>query len=165
MLVVIGVTGLLSGMVILYGGSGRRLVSLSVEAAKIAQVIQRAKAASVLVEYRPAEPVCGYGVHLAYAERRYTFFRYLASTLEDCNTISNIDAGYDEINSFSLPKGIVFKDASDGISDILFIPPDPRTLLFRSTARVNGNYKILLASEDGTLEHAVGINSGGQVSF
>jgi prepilin-type N-terminal cleavage/methylation domain-containing protein len=164
--VVLAVTSILSGMMILYGGGSRRLTSLTIESAKMAQMIERAKSLSVLVEYDLENSTCGYGVRFDVTGRRYALFRYLAYPGEDCGAIAAIgEESYDELESFSMPTGIGFKETADSISDIFFLPPDPRTIMFRNSTRVSGTREIRIAVEDGSAELAVQVNSGGQISF
>lgn len=164
LLVVMGITALLSGLLILTTGVGRSHVLLSIEGAKIAQVVARARSLSVLTASDPVTP-CGYGVHMRYAENAYALFRY---DVPDCSAISFIDrsnpAQYEELERFELQGGIAFVRGSEPFDEIFFIPPDPKVRLWSDGALAEAA-KIGLQSPGGRATLTLIINDAGQVDF
>ena len=95
MLVVIAVMALLSGLAIVYSHVGQNQVALSVESAKVAQLILEAKDLSVAT-YSDKKNTCGYGVHFDYSTNRYSLFEYdLPSGQSICPSLASTTAtGY-----------------------------------------------------------------------
>ncbi len=176
-LVVLGITSLLAGMVLTYSAKGRNQVALYVESAKIAQILLKAKSFAIATFNNPNVP-CGYGVRVNFDENSYSLFSYKPS---DCRTISNIDTSQDAIDTgiykvietFAIPKTIAYSsDQSDFPSAeyVFFLPPDPRTLIW-----VRGNIapdpsitqtKIHIVSvSDPTSGLEIKISPAGQITF
>lgn len=169
-LVVVAITSLLAGMVLTYSSKGRSQVALYVEAAKIAQVILRAKSLAVATFNNPDVP-CGYGVHLDYTEKKYFLFSY--GNAAACDAIKNgpidqNDPTYLVKESFTLSSGIIYMDAGAGsLGDILFIPPDPKTLIWGHGSFIpsaNSSSVQLSSAVDQNSIIQIRVSSAGQIT-
>lgn len=148
LIVVVGVTVLLSAFLLTFGNSGRTQITSYVERAHLAEVIFRAKTQSLETYSNPRAPslkTCGYGVHVDYADNQYFLFGIIDTDLlgRNCQTVSSIANAksnpllqYTEEPSHGLPPGIVFVPDPEGqsvtLDDVLFMPPQPKTLLWTS---------------------------------
>lgn len=167
MLVVVTITVLLSSFLIVYGTGSRQQIALSVEAAKMAQVILRAKSLAVATFNYPVVP-CGYGVHIDYLTGSYHIFRY-EETISAC---SNLDPGLlshsypprSIIQSFQVDGNVQFVDDAGQVEDILFIPPNPRVLVWDGAGYITEGV-ISLVSKNGSSRVDVAVDSSGQVTF
>ncbi len=162
LIVVIGIAGLLSGMVVLYGGAGREQITLSTESIKIVQAISRAKALAVATYADPSSP-CGFGVHFDYPAKKYSIRSYRTSP--SCDSVSGI-ASSAPLNNFDLGTGLVWQEGADHIDDVVFIPPDPKVYLFAGGVLlpVGTSGKVYLLTSGGA-SRTVTVNPAGQVTF
>ncbi len=164
-IVVISIITILSGYLLLYTGRSRGQIALSVEEAKLAQVISRSKALAIST-YGVSQAPCGYGVNMQYGVGTYTLYSY---SVPDCTMIPAIDAtipGYVKLQTFSLPKNIIFEDGATKLDAILFVPPDPQTMLWSGGILLtNSPGNIYLKTQDGASHASVSINPAGQISF
>ncbi len=166
LLVSITVTALLSSFVIIYSSGTRAQTALSVERAKLTQVIVRAKSLA-LSTYGASAPPCGYGVHVDRSARAYELFTYTAA---DCSQIPFIDpedaAHYRSLNRYLLPAPLAFEDGQNVMSEVLFVPPDPKTFVWSGGALLQaGTGKIYLTTQDGAGHTSVQVSPAGQISF
>lgn len=164
-IVVVSIITILSGYLLVYTGRSRGQIALSVEQAKLAQIISRSKALAIST-YGVSQAPCGYGVSMQYSAGTYTLYSY---TIPDCATISGIDAtspGYAALQTFSLPKNIVWDDDSAKLDAVLFVPPDPQTLLWSNESPlINASGNIYLKTQDGASRASISVNQSGQISF
>ena len=136
-LIVIGITAVLSSMVLTYTSASRDQVALYVEQAKLAQTISRAKSLAITTYNDPNGEEdsipCGYGVHFDYDAGEYLLFSYDAA---NCTITSTLDPqAMTVISTAELSIAMHFsEDAEDPIQDILFIPPDPKTWIWQLSA-------------------------------
>ena len=170
LLVSVTVTALLSSFVIVYTTSGRAQTALYVEQSKVIQVIVRAKSLAISTYDAPA-PLCGYGVHFDPDAGTYDLFSYRSL---DCVHISFIDpdasANYVSLHRYLLPQNLMLRDGEDAIRDVLFIPPDPKTLLWKESEGVlipieRGAGKVYLAAKNGPWSSDLQVSVAGQISF
>ncbi|MEK7193236.1 MAG: hypothetical protein AAB652_00400 [Patescibacteria group bacterium] len=187
LLVVVGITASLASLLVVYGGSARQFNTISVEQAKIGQVILRAKSLAVATFNQPPVP-CGYGVAFNAVSSTYTLFSYdvYVGNKKDCGTINVIhtnnpqpsDCGpgfdpssppprcYIEIETHALNSGLKFDSAgnTDAMDFVFFRPPDPRTYLFPDPPRISEK-RVYLKTLDGGVSRVVTVNLAGQISF
>lgn len=176
-LVVLGITSLLAGMVLTYSSRSRTQTALYVETAKLAQIILKAKSYSIATYVSGGEAApCGYGIHVDYAANSYEFFGYKPIGI-DCSAIGDgsVDMGnkgYNVIETYALGGGIIIsaKPPADGavpVSDIIFVPPDPKTMIWPldGGAAGVGIGNIRLATQDGLAKTDVQVSSAGQITF
>jgi prepilin-type N-terminal cleavage/methylation domain-containing protein len=159
-IVVIAISMLLSTMVIVYSGSSRQQVALSVEAAKIAQVISRAKALT-LSTYSSGSVDCGYGVKFDFANRKYQIESW---TAPGCNAL--LGPTTSSTGNFSLPAGVTFGTGPNRLEEIMFVPPDPVTAVVIGGAIIqNATAKVYLETQDGVGKREVTVSTAGQITF
>ncbi len=171
-LVVLGITTFLTGMVLTYGSRGRNQTSLYVEQAKLAQIILRAKSLSVATYNKPDIP-CGYGVSVDYDENSYELFSYKPL---DCFSIKSSGIVRDELNKYVVVEKYVVapgvklyrnvEDPDATLSTVFFLPPNPETYLWAETFGFTGNPVIVrLGAVDGSLYMPIQVTAGGQVGY
>jgi prepilin-type N-terminal cleavage/methylation domain-containing protein len=192
MLIVIGISTLVSAAAILYSNVGQNEVSLTVETAKVAQLILQARELA-LDTYSGTSGACAYGVHFDITDQTYSLFAYTpgtsrcpsAETVESTTIISSGVMGSYASSSWQMPvaKGVVIVSpgnlptacsvghtGSPVVGDILFYPPAPATLI--SPANGNGKFSsptpssiVCLETSDGKNTAVIAVNPEGQVSF
>lgn len=167
LLIVVSITALLSSYAILYTATGRQQVALYVEASKITQTVLKSKSLAIATYANPAAPVCGYGVRVDSGASAYALFSYNAP---DCSSIPSIDfadaSKYTELERFSLAPGLAFQTGSTPLDAVLFVPPDPETLLWSGgTPLQSGSGFISIQTRDGLASVRVGVSTAGQVTF
>jgi type II secretory pathway pseudopilin PulG len=159
LLVVIGITVLLSGFLLAYSGTSRSQVSLSIERAKLTQMILRAK--SLAIETYGSAGCC-YGVRILDATR-YALVSY---GVADCSAIISVDpAGTNTMETYTLSSNLSFDNNSVNFL-VLFIPPDPRTVIMSGGAVVQEGTVTMRATNGGTASNVVvTVGAAGQVSY
>ena len=167
-LIVVAITSLLSAYLILYNGTNRQQVNLSVEQAKLSQVIFRAKSLAVATA-TGGGLVCGYGVYLDYAKSSYAIFRY---TQPSCNSISAIDpadsAHYTQVDSATLASPLILaKIGNTNLGIVFFKPPNPNTILWDTDGVIasSGTLTAHLQGSDSSLIATVNVSTAGEISF
>src|SRR5206468_841965 len=96
-LVVIGITLMISALAITYKSQSQRQVSLYVETQRVVELILRAKSLAVSTYKDPntvSDPTlvaCGYGIDINYASNTYSLFSYKIPTGGNCSAIPAID--------------------------------------------------------------------------
>ena len=158
LLVVMGVTVILSTIMIAYNSTSRQQIAYSVERVKLAQVINRAKARTMNA-FEPLIDTCGYGVRFTYTSpQKYELVRYDAISTSTPCTFSNFQVKADGVvESYLLPTGLsigAVAGNSNLIGQLAFVPPDPKTYL------VDGSGNTLLPSGYVNLSAAGGSVSG-----
>ena len=164
-LIVIAITALLSSFILTYTSTGRDQITLSVEEAKVAQTILRAKSLT-LATYGGDQVPCGYGVNFDYAAKPQTFslFRY---DKKGCADIQYMESQYvTMLSSSTLNDAVRFMDTPDNLEYIFFVPPNPDTYLWQpglNATTTSG--AISLTTRRGDFIRTVDVNSAGQISF
>lgn len=177
LLVTISVSIMLTSMLILYSRTGEMQITLISERSKILSLITRAKSLSVQT-LAEATPPCGYGVYVDVAQNQYFLFKNTASIAagDECSEIKkgNINPMYDPnpvgnprdkiIETYKLSNGILFPVLAMVSKTILFIPPDPTTLLIPTNAL--SELTITIETDNATPTQAsVTINRFGQITY
>lgn len=165
-LVVVSTVIMLSAITITHSRVSERQIALYIETQKLANVIFRAKALALATYSDPSASRCGYGVGIDYTEKRYSLFSHSAP---NCSSLTSIPASSrTAITTYAMSSGLVFKNsAPDSLSVVLFVPPNPKTLL-----SVDGGAtltaqpaKMYLETGDGRAQRTITINNFGQVDF
>src|SRR5581483_5962861 len=123
---------ILSSYMIIYGKVAQNQTTLYVDAARVAEVILRAKALALETYDNPGVATsCGYGVRINYAQRSYTLFSYEpAGAPASCGSIATIaSANRKTISSFSLNPITTFGPGNNNMYAVLFVPPNPTVLI------------------------------------
>ena len=179
-LVVIAITALLAGLILSYSSASRDRIALSVQQAKLAQTIVKAKSLTVSTYNDPVIP-CGYGIHINYPNvdlpdeavpNTYTVFSYDLPALSDCKKITELDSDFEtKVLTESIPANLTFGDlndlnSDDAITDILFLPPNPDTWIWLyGGSGTSTSGRIPLKSKSGEFSVDVLVSSAGQISF
>ena len=181
MLIVIAISALLSGFAITYSHTGQDQVALSVEAAKISQIILQAKELSVST-YSGAGSSCAYGVALNAAAQTYSLFTYsptltAAGGCPAASAVTTVAAGDMKEyagGSWNIPiaKGVIMESSvpsNDILTLVLFYPPLPTTFISRdggaSFLKPGATSKIYLKSSQGSDTATISVSPAGQVEF
>ncbi len=175
-LVVLGILTMLASILISYNGTARQQDALTIETNKIAQIINVAKSLAMST-YGTASATnyCGYGVYFGESACGkgvdYCIFHYpLPSTLNSCDQITsasflNINSEYIVPNySYTMDKTISFSGDSN-LSAVLFVPPQPLTVLSGQNQPLTGSGVVGLISADGKSRSSVTVSDSGQISF
>ena len=173
LIVVIGITILLSSSLISYNHVSRQQLALYAEEVKLAPTVFRAKSLAMSSYIQSAgSGICGYGVHVDYtpANMGYSIFSYARPAGSDCQNIDRINTNSENIvSTFKIGNGIRFVSSPSGktkLDDVLFIPPDPITLLNSGGApALNGQASIVIETLDGSLSVSINVNSAGLIDF
>lgn len=162
LLIVVGIAGLLSGMVLLYGGAGREQIALSVESIKIVQAISRAKTLAIATYTDPSSP-CGFGVQFDYPAKKYSIRSYRTSP--SCESVSGITSSA-VLEEFNLGAGLTWQEGAEHIDDVIFIPPDPKVYMFSGGVLLpaGASGKVYLLTSGGAAR-TVTVSPAGQITF
>lgn len=169
-MVVIIIAALLSTLAIVYGGEGRSQVALSIEAAKVSELILQAKQLAIAtysVSSVEGTPACGYGVYFNIPSSTYSLFVYSPQSAHylsppTCPSLASTTAStfnhslpYGDMAEYSqqswqvhVSQGLVMQNrTSTGLGvpsavAVIFFPPNPTTLI----TNVNSNGKFSTTS-------------------
>jgi prepilin-type N-terminal cleavage/methylation domain-containing protein len=193
MLVVIAISALLAGIALSYNGASRKEIALSVEEAKISQLILQAESLSIATygsNANPASPVCGYGMIFDSAAQTYGIFEYHPTAADEPNTCRDVlvpitainpdpNSPNPDIRPYSAgtwdihvaPEVRISTTAPDSIGIVLFYPPTPTTYISLSSDESTflnptpQTSKVYLTTVDGNDSRVITVNPAGQVSF
>lgn len=157
MLVVISIIILLSSLLILYSRAGENQIILFRDQSRLIMVLNRAKSLSIQMFNAPESP-CAFGVHFSQAENAFLIFRDLAVTCQ------NADHVYTETGElferYQLSSKIKFGGLT--LTDIVFIPPDPKTLIDNDPNKIDAT--VTLETLNGSASLRVKVNNAGQIT-
>jgi prepilin-type N-terminal cleavage/methylation domain-containing protein len=174
-IIVVGITAVLAGMILTYTSASRDQVALYVEQAKLAQSISRTKSLAITTFNRPPGdgPVpCAYGIHMDYDAQTYTIFSYAAPrcaiTAADLAQIGEEDCSQTSacvVSTEHLPLNVrLVADDAAAVSDILFVPPDPKTWIWKQGFNATSTEgQVSLEATQATV--VIRINQAGQITF
>ncbi len=153
-MVIIGILSLLSATLILYSRTGERQINLFREQARVISVLSRAKSLSIATFGQTGVP-CGYGIHFE-APSTFLIFKDLAA---DCKASDRKYSGVSEIHeSFKLDSTVIFDSLN--LSDIIFIPPDPRVII----SPPQDEATIVIKTIDRSKSIIIKVTTAGQIS-
>jgi type II secretory pathway pseudopilin PulG len=166
---------ILSSYIILSNKTNRSQIILSLEQAKLVDALNTAKSLT-LSTYVEGNSSCGYGVYINYPNNSYEIFKY--GQPPNCgaiasSSINSTDPSYTQIKTINLPKEVVFDNLKNNKLDVIFfIPPDPKTLIWRDNfqnpiTENDPNYEtnIYLKTKDGSMSKTIKVNIISQISF
>jgi type II secretory pathway pseudopilin PulG len=164
MLVIIGVLSLMSSILILYSRRAEQQIVLFKEQAKVISILSRAKTLSISTySYSRSEVPCGYGVHFE-APSTFLIFKDLpTNSNSDCSSSDKKYSGSTSselVESFQLDSRALFDSLS--LSDILFIPPDPKVVITPTPSQDEAT--VVLKTIDGSKSATIKVNSAGQIT-
>jgi len=192
-LIVVAISGLLSAIALVYSGVARNQVALSVETAKVAQTILKAKSLAIATYKGSGTAVdCGYGVVFSPSTNRYSIFAYTPGnyppehnvappcpndTVGSTSPIYANEMASTSPDTWNIPiaNGVKMNGApSDALTVVMFYPPAPDTYISRDPASGAGQTflnsgtitsKVYLVTVDGSASDTITVNSAGQVTF
>lgn len=174
---VVAVTSMLAASVITYGATARRTMQLSLEQAKLAQLISRARALTLTTYSEPNRP-CGYGVLIDAANREYQLFRYLETPGTPPRCVAPLSGGVLDpalispaTERIAMSDGIgVATTQPDSLGRIIFRRPNPDVYTFAppvgaSENLIGGTTRVYFEISGGGAQRILTINQSGQVGF
>lgn len=157
MTVVISIMVLLSSFLILYSRTGENQIVLFRDQSRLITGLNRAKSSSIQ-SLDASNPSCAFGVHFSKAENAFLIFRDLAT---DCQNADHVYTDSGELfESYQLSPRIKFGEVT--LTDIVFIPPDPKTIIDNDSNKTEAT--IVLETLDGKASLKVKINNVGQIT-
>ncbi|MGB9608992.1 MAG: type II secretion system protein [Minisyncoccia bacterium] len=177
LIVSLGVITMLASFLILYNKTNTAQIALSLETAKLVELINKSKSLS-LSTYIEKGAACGYGINIDYNSKSYTLFRYGSPTLTSgcaniaSSSINFLDSTYAELEKNFLPQNINFEKNNDYLNIIFFMPPDPKVLIWKNNSTLpiqqnNPDYesKIYLTTKDSSFKKQIIVDTSGQISY
>jgi prepilin-type N-terminal cleavage/methylation domain-containing protein len=176
MLIVIAISAMLSAIAIGYSSVGRNEIALSVETAKISQIILQAKSLSVAT-YGNASGACAYGVFFDLPAQTYSIFAYHPAGSGSCPPASSITGiSANDMQPYTVgtwnihvANGVVlYATSTDSLVDVLFYPPDPATLISRDGSTFMDfpqTSKVYLETVGAAATQEISVSPAGQVQF
>ncbi len=172
-LVVVGITVVLTSMIAGYSREGGRQLALAATETKMLNLLSRAKFLSVETFFGGGrsgdQRICAYGVRVDTSGQEMFIFQDLSSTpgcLPD-NPLGNNDGTYSgigerlvgELNEVKLTNTILAFGETD-LSEVIFIPPDPRTKINNSNI---SEASIRVKIKEGSSQFVITVNNAGQI--
>jgi prepilin-type N-terminal cleavage/methylation domain-containing protein len=173
-LIVVAISAMLAGIAISYSGAERNQTALSVAETEISQFILQARSLAIATYSNAEGSACGYGVSFNASDNTYSIFAYVPggsacpqpSDITSAPTLDSEKLYTDETWKVHLQNGVTFSmSSSSALSSILFIPPDPATLLFDGSGNLASQGSVNLVTVDGTMSRTISVDSAGQVNF
>ncbi len=164
MITVLGVTALLSGLLLVYSRQGENFSLVLRTRTKVISDINRAKNLAIATKDWNGQQTCGYGVYFDKNNNNYIIF---ADTSNDCEKSNHLRVANNDVEIIPLPDK--FEYISSNINQVFFLPPDP-TIYFDRDLATNRQAEISFKLKDEykgqgqeTLGFKIFINSIGQV--
>lgn len=156
-LVTISITVLLSSFLILYSRAGESQIILFRDQARLIAALNRAKSLSIQT-FNVPQSSCAFGVYFSQSENSFLIFKDLAA---DCRNSDNAYTDTGEIfEKYQLSPQVKFGDLT--LTDIIFIPPDPKTLIDNDSNKTEAF--IILQNLNGSASLEVKVNNAGQIT-
>ncbi|MEK7144089.1 MAG: type II secretion system protein [Patescibacteria group bacterium] len=154
LLVIIATLMTMTGFLVIYNRAGERQIIIFQEQAKVINAISRARSLSVATFGKASAP-CGYGVHFD-APRTVTIFKDLAADCGSADKKYTPSNPEEKIEQFHLDSKV---SLDLGLTDVLFIPPDPIVIITPNPEAAVLNIK----EEGGTGMASIKINKSGHI--
>ncbi len=171
LIIVMGISVILSSILLSYNHTTRQQLALYAEEMKFVQTVFRAKslALSSYIQLSNSN-ICGYGIHIDYVAMTYSIFSYNKPNNSSCKNINSIDAdSKNMISTFTLDPNVKFISSPAGLTrldDVLFIPPDPLTIVNSGgNTIISGPASVVIQTQDNSLSARVNVNSAGLIDF
>lgn len=173
-LIVVAISAMLSAIALVYTGVARNQIALSVETAKVAGFILRAKDLAIAT-YNNVPATCGYGVSFDILNNTYSLFAYHPNGVPPCPDAGSVNnappprRGQVTQGTWNVPltNGVVMRSLTDSPVVVLFYPPAPATFISRDNGGsfIKQTSNVHLATVDGSASTTISINPAGQISF
>ncbi|MBM3256979.1 MAG: hypothetical protein FJY98_01465 [Candidatus Liptonbacteria bacterium] len=173
-IVVIGVTLVLSGFAVHYSNVSRHTTVLSIERARIGQLILRAKSLTLATKRGAEGRPCGYGVWVDY-NRSLHLFSYSPDSGESCKDIAKKKPepkipNWEEVEEYELAKEVrfVLPPPSSKLDMVMFLAPEPATLIWKDGRTGQAELEtgfIRIEAAAGDMQATIFVTPRGEVSF
>lgn len=174
-IVVIGVTLVLSGFAVHYSNVSRHTTVLSIERARIGQLILRAKSLTLATKRGAEGRPCGYGVWVDY-NRSLHLFSYSPDSGESCKDIAKKQPepakipNWEEVEEYELAKEVrfVLPPPSSKLDMVMFLAPEPATLIWKDGRTGQAELEtgfIRIEAAAGDMQATIFVTPRGEVSF
>ncbi len=156
LITIIGVLGLLTSIMIVFGRSSGKQIVLFREQAKVIGVLAQAKSLAIQAKIAAEGTPCAYGVSFLASENKYILFKDLNA---DCASSDRRYSGAGEtVSEYSLDPLVQFQNLA--ITDVAFIPPNPDVVI---TPAQNEAVIEVIPKAGGNVVR-VKVNSAGQIT-
>ncbi len=167
-LVVVGITVVLTSMVAGYSREGGRQLALVATETKMLNLLSRAKFLSVETFFGGGrsgnQRICAYGLKVDASGQEMFIFQDLSSTGK-CPGDS--DGSYNEgerltgeLNEIKLQDALVAFTGETDLKEVIFIPPDPQTKINNSSI---SEASIRVKIKEGSGQFVITVNNAGQI--
>jgi prepilin-type N-terminal cleavage/methylation domain-containing protein len=171
LLVVLTLTVLLASFAVIYSRQSGTQIALYIEAQKMAELVFKAKSLALTAYQNPSlGHICGFGFAIDYSNREYYLFSYGVPPATGCGAIVDVDSGLISPlpgQRYVLSSNLTLQNSSDPLYYVLFIPPNPTTIISNNTSGGHSDVglgRITLQAPNG-VEMTIDINTGGQINF
>lgn len=164
LLVVIVISAFLSTAMIVYSSKSRTMLTVTIEKATLAQVLQRARSLAISTYNQPSPP-CAVGVAINYVNNSYSLERVDSVNCVITN-LSGVGVTKTVLENFSLNPQVRFKNVSgQSLQYVMFVPPEPTFQPWLSDIATTSAGILVLTSGDGTQASQVKVSEFGQINF
>lgn len=164
-IIVVGITAILAGVILTYTSNSRNQVALFVEQAKLAQTVSRTKSLAITT-YTKTNPPCGYILQIDYDAQSYSVYPYTVAAGTPCGvkTMADIQKG-DAVSTDKMPINVrLDPSGEEAIDTVLFLPPDPQTWIWKlGFLATSTQGQIHLTTQGGAV--SIGVSRAGQITF
>ena len=167
-IVVLAIIGVITSIIIFNIGSERKNSALLRSAQNLSLNLRQVENYALSSKVFKTEGVpCGWGIHFSgTGSTSYIIFADLVVSAASCSNqdfVRNPD-GSEDFEAVNLESGITISGLSNGLSDVIFIPPDP-IVKFRFTPddQSQTSASITLTNKDGA-PRVININKTGFIS-
>ncbi len=180
LLVVVAITGLLGTLALSYAGTSRAQVALTIDRARVGQLMLKAKSLTLATKLRNIEPgrPCGYGVKVSYGNpSSLTLFSYSlkSGTSPTGREVCKNEDGTlrnDLVDGEKSPAGekitfdsyVRLRPDSGQLERLFFLAPDPQTFIW-SDKGIASFGRVTLETAGGTATTNVTVTPSGGVDF
>ncbi|MBI5153299.1 MAG: prepilin-type N-terminal cleavage/methylation domain-containing protein [Parcubacteria group bacterium] len=169
LLIVMGITLMLGASALGYSRSGEETLNLQISVQKVLsdmnQITSYALSSPARRGFSPAQYYCGFGIHLTPGSESYEVFGDIRPASGCSQSDRRYVPGTDDRLYLSMLKHAVVEDT--GVSDILFIPPDPIMYVTRNglTATTTTGVEIRIRGRGNQPTSSVCVNPIGQATI
>lgn len=121
-LVVLGVTALLSGLLLIYSRQGEKVGEIMRVRAQVVSDVNRVKNLAITARTWQGQLTCGYGIYFDTANNQYIIF---ADTSTDCELSSHLrnQAQTADVEIIRTPQRFTLLNTN--VQEVFFMPPQP----------------------------------------
>jgi len=142
LLVVLGVTVLLSSLLIVYSHEGERMGNIMRVRAQVVADINRAKNLAITARDWNGEKTCGYGVYFDTKNNQYIIFTDPSSA--NCGASDHLrnSSGQNDVEVIKVPQK--FQLMETNVQQVFFMPPNPTVFFDGDVAENSSTTEVLI---------------------